>query len=69
MTPDEFENQFEPFEPFYAYLEAERQALLTKLDKIERIMGTSPRTAEIRKKYKAIIIGESDSVGGVVKYD
>jgi len=38
--------------PFYDYLGKERQALLTKLDAIERMLGVSPRTAEIRKQAK-----------------
>ena len=58
----------EIMQPFYDYLEKERQALLTKLDAIERIMGISPRNAEIRRMYKQVKIGEADSIAGVREY-
>ena len=58
----------EIMKPFYDYLEKERQALLTKLDSIERIMGISPRTAEIRKRHNNIKIKSAD-YAGVVQYD
>ena len=57
------------FSPFYDYLEKRREVLLTELDAIERVMGVSPRTAEMRKRYKQIEIGKNDSVAGVVKTD
>ena len=41
----------EIFQPFRAYLEAKRRSLLTELDEIEKLIGISPRTAEIRKRY------------------
>ena len=53
--------------PFYDYLEKERQALLTKLDSIERIIGITPRTAEIRRKYRSIVISNDDTIAGIVK--
>jgi len=62
----------ELFAPFYKYLEAERKALLTKLDSIERIMGISPRTAEIRKRYnhaRPVVVVDDGTIAGVVKYD
>ena len=59
----------EIMKPFYDYLEKERQALLTKLDAIERIMGISPRTAEIRKKHNQVKIDKIDNIAGVAKYE
>ena len=58
----------EIMKPFYDYLEKERQALLTKLDSIERIMGVSPRTAELRKRHNNVKIKSAD-YAGVVQYD
>ena len=57
----------EIMKPFYDYLEKERQALLTKLDSIERIMGISPRTAEIRKRRNNVKIKSAD-YAGVAEY-
>ena len=54
-------------QPFYEYLEKERQALLTKLDATERILGTSPRTAELRKQHKHMKINEGDNIAGAVQ--
>lgn len=57
-------------QPFYEYLEKERQALLTKLDAIERILGTSPRTAEARKiGVRTIKLREHENVSGAIVYD
>jgi len=42
----------EPLQPFYDYLMERRRALLTELDEIEKILGTTPRISEIRKNYK-----------------
>ena len=58
----------ELMKPFYDYLEKERQALLTKLDSIERIMGISPRTSEIRRRHNSVKIKSAD-YAGIVKYD
>lgn len=37
---------------FREYLLNERQALLMRVDYIERLLGFSPRTAELRKEAK-----------------
>ena len=39
-------------EAFRAYLQAERQSHLEAVDRIERILGIAPTTAEIRKQVR-----------------
>jgi len=38
--------------PFYDWLMQRRRALLTELDEIERLLGISPTTAELRRREK-----------------
>ena len=60
----------EIFQPFRAYLEAKRRSLLTELDEIEKLIGISPRTAEIRKRYnrseQRTVPVDGESVVGVM---
>jgi hypothetical protein len=62
----------ELFGLFHRYLEERRRALLTELDEIERQLGTSPRTAEIRRKFNGhkIILSpqNGDDLAGAVTY-
>lgn len=37
------------------YLMAQRQALLMQLDSIERLLAIAPRTAELRKEWRASV--------------
>jgi len=39
-------------EPFYKWLAERRHALLVELEEIEKLLGTSPRTSELRRMYK-----------------
>ena len=59
----------EIMQPFYEYLEKRREVLLTELDMLERLMGISPRNAEIRRQYKQMVVSEADTLVGVVKYE
>jgi len=59
----------ELLQPFYEYLQAERRALLAKLDSIERLMGISPSTAELRRKAKHVELTPDDSLAGVAEYN
>lgn len=61
----------EPMQPFYEYLKIRRQALLTELDQIERLLGTSPRTAEIRKRINAMSPATiaTGNYSGIVSYE
>lgn len=56
------------FNPFYDYLEQRRRILLDELAQIERLLGTSPSTSELRKAAKQIVVNKADSVVGVVEY-
>lgn len=60
----------EIFQPFRNYLEAKRRSLLTELDEIEKLIGISPRTVELRKWYerngrRTMPVSSSDAVIGV----
>ena len=54
--------------PFYEYLQLERRALLTKLDSIERVLGISPRTAELRRQHNNVKINATDNIAGIAEY-
>jgi hypothetical protein len=60
----------ELLQPFYDYLKNRRQALLTELDNIERTLGTSPRTAEIRRLHngkKLVEPCETATIAGITE--
>jgi len=40
------------FQPFYEYLMQRRRSLLTELEEVEKLLGVSPTTAELRKNEK-----------------
>ena len=60
----------ELLQPFYDYMDQRRRILLDELEQIERLIGVSPRTSEIRRRYKSqqapIAINEGDAVAGVI---